>query len=175
MMAVLVPYDRQWPRLFEVIAEELRALGDAEWTIEHIGSTSVPGMRAKPIIDVAVRVTDEADFERHAPQLALAGWRVGSRVRAHPVMVFERGGERTRIAHFFTADQWDGVNQRILRDWLISRPADARRYESAKIAAANDAQNGRGSYNAGKTAIIQELVDRARNSLGLPSVPVYEK
>ena len=53
MTAMLVPYDRQWPRLFEAIAEELRALGDAEWTIEHIGSTSVPGMRAKPIIDVA--------------------------------------------------------------------------------------------------------------------------
>lgn len=81
----LVPYDRQWPRRFEVIAAELREIGDAEWTVEHIGSTAVPGMLAKPIIDLAIRVTDRAEFEKHAQSLARAGWRVGSRVRTHPV------------------------------------------------------------------------------------------
>ncbi|GGD67629.1 GrpB family protein [Microbacterium murale] len=175
MPLALVPYDPQWPRRFEAIAAELCEIGDPDWTIEHIGSTSVPGMLAKPIIDVAIRVTDRAEFERHAPHLVRAGWRVGSRVRTHPVMVFEEGGERTRIAHFFAAEEWDAVNQRILRDWLIAHPADARRYEDAKITAANDAQHGRGTYNAGKTAVIQEIVDRARRDRGMPSVPVYEK
>ena len=175
MASILVPYDQQWPVLFEAIAVEMREIGDALWEIEHIGSTAVPGMRAKPIVDVAVRVTDEAEFERHAPQLVRAGWRVGSRVRTHPVMVFEEHGERTRIAHFFAAKEWDAVNQRILRDWLIAHPADARRYEDAKIAAAADAEHGRGTYNAGKTAIIQEVVDRARRDRGMPSVTAYDK
>lgn len=172
---MLVPYDLDWPQQFGEIAAELRGLGDDEWIIEHIGSTSVPGMRSKPIIDIAVRVTDEADFERHRPRLEQAGWRVGSRVRTHPVMVFEPGGVRTRIAHFITADQWDAVNQRILRDWLISHPADAQRYEQTKIAAEVAAARNRGTYNAGKTAIIQEIVDRARLDRGMPSVPVYDK
>jgi len=172
---MLVAYDRRWPQQFELIAAELRDLGDAAWVIEHIGSTAVPGMRAKPIIDVAVRVADESEFERYRPQLERGGWRVGSRVRTHPVMVFERERVRTRIAHFFTAEGWDAVNQRILRDWLISHPADARRYEQAKIAAEVAAQNGRGAYNAGKTAIVQEIVDRARLDRGMPSVAVYDK
>lgn len=175
MPLTLVPYDPQWPHQFEAIAVELRETGDADWTIEHIGSTAVPGMLAKPIIDVAIRVTDRAEFEKYAPLLVGAGWRVGSRVRTHPVMVFEERGERIRIAHFFTAGEWDAVNQRILRDWLIAHPADARRYENAKIAATNDAQHGCGTYNAGKTAIIQEIVDRARRNRGMPSVTVYDK
>lgn len=67
MPLALVPYDPQWPRRFEAIAAELCEIGDPDWTIEHIGSTAVPGMLAKPIIDVAIRVTDRAEFERHAP------------------------------------------------------------------------------------------------------------
>lgn len=172
---MLVPYDPRWPQQFDLIAAELRVLGDDEWTIEHIGSTAVPGMRAKPVIDIAVRITDVAEFERHRPRLERTGWRVGSRVRTHPVMVFEQGGVRTRIAHFFTADEWDAVNQRIFRDWLVSHPVDAQRYEQAKIAAEVAAEHSRGAYNAGKTAIIQEIVDRARLDRGMPSVPVYEK
>lgn len=170
-MSMLVAYDSNWMQRFETIAAELREFGDAGWTIEHIGSTAIPGMRAKPIIDVAVRIADDAEFERHRPALENIGWRVGSRVRSHRVMVFEQGGIRTRIAHFFTADRWDAVNQRILRDWLISHPVDARLYEQAKIAA----ERGPGAYNAGKTAVIQEIVDRARRDRGMPSVPVYEK
>ena len=175
MPLTLVPYDQQWPRRFDAIAAELREIGDADWTVEHIGSTAVPGMLAKPVIDVAIRVADGAEFERHAPQLVRAGWRVGSRVRTHPVMVFDERGERARIAHFFTAYEWDAVNQRIFRDWLIAHPADARRYEDVKVTAATNAEHGRGTYNAGKTAIIQEIVDRARRDRGMPSVSVNEK
>lgn len=143
--------------------------------LEHIGSTAVPGMRAKPIIDIAIRIEDVAEFEHHRGRLERAGWRLGSRVRTHPVMVFEQDYVRTRIVHFFTIGQWDGVNQRIFRDWLISHPADARLYEQAKIAAERAAQHDRGAYNSAKTAIVQEIVDRARAERGMPSVPVYDK
>ena len=88
-MSVLVAYDPNWPVQFAAIKAELRRLVDDQWTIEHIGSTAVPGMRAKPIIDIAVRIQDEQDFESHRPELERAGWRVGSRVRTHHVMVFE--------------------------------------------------------------------------------------
>lgn len=132
-------------------------------------------MSAKPIIDVAVRIADGEDFELHRDGLEAAGWRLGSGVRSHPVMIFEDAGIRTRIAHFFAAAEWAEVNQRILRDWLLQHPEDIELYEHAKHAAVDAARMGEESYNAGKTAVIQLLVDRARAARGLPSVSVYDK
>lgn len=175
MPRMLVSYDPSWPERFEEIAAELRAHGDRAWVIEHIGSTAVPGMRAKPIIDLAVRTVGTEDFERHRPALEKIGWRLGSSVQSHPVMVFEEDGIRTRIAHFFAASDWDTVNQRILRDWLLTHPADADRYTHAKCDAVAAAARGTATYNAAKTPVIQDLVDRARAARGLPSVPVSDK
>lgn len=175
MSIALVPYDPAWPGIFERVGAELREHGDVHWTIEHIGSTAIPGMSAKPIIDVAVRVADSDDFEQHRPGLEAAGWRLGSGVRTHRVMVFEENGIRTRIAHFFDASSWDESNQRILRDWLRQNPEDAELYACAKHAALEAARRGEESYNAGKTAVVQVIVDRARTARGLRPMPVYDK
>lgn len=175
MGAVLVPYDPAWPDAFRRVAAELRTQGNPNWIVEHIGSTSIPGMSAKPIIDVAVRIADEEDLDRHLPGLETVGCTLGSGVRSHRVMIFEEDGVRTRIAHFFEASGWDEVNQRILRDWLLQNPEDAELYERAKHAAVDALRTGEESYNAGKTAVIQLLVDRARAARGLPAVSVYDK
>ncbi|MFJ4998890.1 GrpB family protein [Microbacterium sp. NPDC088619] len=172
---MLVGYDPTWPEQFESIAREIRTLGDADWLIEHIGSTAIPGMRAKPIIDLAVRIRDLEHFEHHSPALQAAGWRRGSSVRTHPVMILEPDGIRIAIAHFFFAGEWDAVHQRLLRDWLRSHPDDADRYAHAKCDAVAAAARGTSTYNAAKTPVIQEIVDRARAARGLPSVPVYDK
>ena len=169
---MLVGYDPTWPEQFERIARQIRALGDADWTIEHIGSTAIPGMRAKPIIDVAVRIRDLDDFEIHSQALHAGGWRRGSAVRSHPVMILEADGIRSAIAHFFVEGEWDAVHQRLLRDWLRSHPDDADRYSHAKCDAVAAAARGASTYNAAKTPVIQEIVDRARAARGLPSVPV---
>lgn len=175
IVSLLAPYDPSWPARFEQIAEELRTHGDAAWVIEHIGSTAVPGMSAKPIIDVAIRLADAGQFDAHRPALERIGWRRGSGVRTHPVMIFCEDGNRTRIAHFFGAGEWDAVNHRILRDWLRAHADDAARYEQAKQDAAAAASRGEAAYNAGKTAVIQQIVDRARAARGLPPVDVYDK
>lgn len=168
---MLVPYDPAWPELFDRMAGELRAAGEREWLIEHIGSTAVPGMTAKPIIDLAVRIPDAEALESHRADLARAGWISGSSVRTHPVLIREEAGVRTGIAHFFVATEWDAVNQRILRDWLLTHPDDVSAYERVKREAAVDAS----SYNAAKMHVIQEIVDRARAERGFPSVTVYDK
>ncbi|MFS0853474.1 GrpB family protein [Microbacterium sp. 179-I 3D4 NHS] len=175
MPRMLVAYDPSWPQQFERIAAEIREHGDSDWVVEHIGSTAIPGMRAKPIIDVAVRIADAADFEQHRAALERGGWRLGSAVRTHPVMVFEEHGVRTRIAHFFEAGEWDAVNQRLLRNWLLAHPEDATRYAHAKCDAVAAAARGRSTYNAAKTPVIQELVDRARAARGLERVDVSDK
>lgn len=175
MPRMLVSYDPTWPAQFERIAAELRAHGDPDWVIEHIGSTAIPGMRAKPIIDLAIRVDGVDDLAEHRSGLESIGWRDGSGVRSHAVMVLESNGVRTAIAHFFEARDWDAVNQRLLRDWLRAHPDDADRYRHAKCDAVAAAARGTSSYNAAKTPVIQEIVDRARAARGLPSVPVSDK
>jgi GrpB-like predicted nucleotidyltransferase (UPF0157 family) len=175
VQAVLVPYDPSWPDHFRAAAESLKQLGNPQWTVEHIGSTAIPGLSAKPIIDLAVRVEDARDFQRHRPALERDGWRTGSSVRAHDVMLRERDGTRTHIAHFFASAVWGEVNQRLFRDWLLAHPTDALRYQDVKRLAVEDAAAGLGAYNAAKTTIVQELVDRARAERGLPSVSVSDK
>lgn len=175
MPRMLVASDAAWPAQFALLAAELRLHGNDGWLIEHIGSTAVPGMRAKPIIDIAVRITDATDFDEHRPRLERAGWQIGSGVQSHPVMVLEANGIRTAIAHFFLASEWETVNQRILRDWLLAHPEEADRYTHAKCDAVAAAARGTSTYNAAKTPVIQEIVDRARAARGLPSVPVSDK
>lgn len=172
---MLVAYDPAWPARFDELADGIRSVADPDWVIEHIGSTAIAGMRAKPIIDLAIRVSADSEFARHRPALERDGWVIGSGVRTHPVMVRESEGIRTAIAHFFLAEDWDAVNQRLLRDWLRDHPEDAARYAHAKCDAVATAVRGAGSYNAAKTPIVQELVDRARAARGLPSVAVSDK
>lgn len=171
----LVDHDPRWSAFFEEWRAEVQRLGSSEWVIEHIGSTAVPGLMAKPVIDLAVCVEGDSDFERHRVDLENGGWRIGSGVRSHRVMLREVDGVRVAIAHFFTRRDWATVNQRLFRDWLLQHPADRRRYQEVKLCAAAAARTGSVSYNAGKTAFVQEIVDQARESLGLPVVPVYDK
>lgn len=172
---LLVPYDPSWPQRFEEFASSIRTAGADDWIIEHIGSTAIPGMSAKPIIDLAVRVETGEQFEAHRSALETAGWRLGSGIRTHPVMSAESTGERVAIAHFFRAAEWDLVPQRLLRDWLCAHPDDAERYGRVKHDAARAAEERNSSYNAGKSAVIQEIVDRARAARGLGAVDVYDK
>ena len=175
MPRMLVRYDPSWPARFASFAADLREAAGADWAIEHIGSTAIPGMRAKPIIDIAVRIPDLQDFDDRRTRLESGRWRRGSAVRSHPVMILEREGSRVAIAHFFTAEEWDAVHQRVLRDWLRSHPEDADLYVHAKCDAVAAAARGTSAYNAAKTPVIQEIVDRARAAQGLPSVPVSDK
>src|SRR5690242_6759957 len=72
---VLVDYDPEWPRLFEREETRIRdALGDAALQVEHTGSTSIPGLAAKPIIDVLLVVADSADEAAYVPALERAGY-----------------------------------------------------------------------------------------------------
>lgn len=176
MPRMLVAYDPSWPEQFDAAAARLRRVGDPDWVIEHIGSTAVPGMRAKPVIDIAVRLGDGEDFERHRSALEGDGWRSGTSVRTHPVMILESGdGIRSHIAHFFAAEGWDAVHQRVFRDWLIAHPGDAERYRRAKCAAVATAARGGSTYNQAKAPVIQEIVDRARSARGWVRVDISDR
>jgi GrpB-like predicted nucleotidyltransferase (UPF0157 family) len=171
---MLEEYDARWPEHFERAAAELAGV-EPSWVIEHIGSTAIPGMAAKPVIDIAVRVDSLREVEARFDDLAALGWLRNARgPRTHLVLVKHQGPQRTHIAHFFTAEQWATCNQRIFRDWLLTHRHDTARYLEVKKLAADQAIGGR-DYTARKTAVVQEIVDRARAARGLPPVDVWDK
>lgn len=159
----VVAYDPRWPALFDEEKTRIAAaLAGSVVAIEHIGSTSVPGLEAKPIIDILVgmrplEVTDaqiaameELGYE-YLGELGLPGrlfFRKG-RPRSHHVHVVEWGG-----------DQWE--RHLAFPDFLRRHPDEARRYGELKRRLAIDVAGDWERYMTGKEAYIDEVEERAR-------------
>ncbi|MDT0345539.1 GrpB family protein [Streptomyces litchfieldiae] len=169
-------YDPAWPALAAAAIRELHgALPGAFPEIEHIGSTAVPGLAAKPVIDLMAAADDLAAVAARADALADLGYRRHANGMTDRLLYVRLAGRRrTHILHVVAAESWPTRNQRILRDHLRRHPRDAARYAELKRALVA-AGTTPGDYARAKTALIQELTDRARARLGLPSVPVWEK
>ncbi|MGY3263075.1 GrpB family protein [Frigoribacterium sp. 2355] len=170
-MVDLQPHSPTWADDYRREAERLAvALGTRVDALEHIGSTAVPGLLAKPIIDVAARTSAGTDpfalvdlgYERHT-----AG------PKTHVVYVRRDGARRTHILHVFRPDQWDACHQRLFRDRLLRDPVARQRYGTLKEALAG-LDDGR-AYTAAKTALITDLVTEERVARGLPAVTVWDK
>jgi GrpB-like predicted nucleotidyltransferase (UPF0157 family) len=163
--------DPAWPSLFEALAGRIRgALGFRVLQIEHVGSTSVPGLAAKPIIDIDLTVADPGREQDYVPALERAGFLL--RVRepwwyGHRML---RAGEPLCNLHVFGFDSPEPVRHRIFRDWLRGNPADRDRYAAAKLRSASDA-NAAGEdvmqYNARKQEILRDIYYRAFLAAGL--------
>jgi GrpB-like predicted nucleotidyltransferase (UPF0157 family) len=176
-VAIVVPYDPTWPQRFQAASAELLAATDHLFLrLEHIGSTSVPGLAAKPTIDMMASVRRLPDGHAAQPALAALGYELadtGMRER----LFFQRlagPGVSTHHLHVVTEDSWATRNERLLRDYLRGHPQQARRYAELKRRLSRELGPGE-TYTRAKTALIQELVDAARDELGLPRVPVWEQ
>ena len=169
-------YDPCWPRQAAAAIGALRAAAPGLFVeIEHIGSTAVPGLAAKPVIDLMAAVHDLAHTAPHQSALVGLGFRRHDNGMADRLLyVRADGGVRSHILHVVTLESWPTRNQRIFRDHLRTHPEDAARYARLKWAIVA-AGTGAGAYARAKTALVQDVTDRARARLGLPSVPVWEK
>ncbi|ROS54096.1 GrpB family protein [Frigoribacterium sp. PhB24] len=174
-MVDLHPHSLAWADDYRREAERLAtALGPRVDALEHIGSTAVPGLLAKPIIDVAARSSSGSDpFALGTDLIALGYERHATGPKTHAVYVRLDGTRRTHILHVFHPDQWDACNQRLFRDRLLRDPVARRRYATLKEALAG-LDDGR-AYTAAKTALIAELVTDERVARGLPAVTVWDK
>ncbi|MBD8141202.1 GrpB family protein [Frigoribacterium sp. CFBP 13605] len=174
-MVDLQPHSPTWADDYRCEAERLTtALGTRVDAFEHIGSTAVPGLLAKPIIDVAARTSPGTDPFRLGAALTDLGYeRHATGPKTHAVYVRRDGPRRTHILHIFRPDQWDACHQRLFRDRLRRDPVARQRYATLKEALAG-LDDGR-AYTAAKTALITELVTDERAARGLPAVPVWDK
>jgi GrpB-like predicted nucleotidyltransferase (UPF0157 family) len=173
----ICPYDPKWPDSFQREKEHLRAClpTDLLGRIEHFGSTAVPGLAAKPIVDILVEVRDlQATRERIAPVLEAQGydyfWRPtfgddGPPFYAWFIKRDPSTGARTHHIHMAEAhfvDHWDRL---FFRDYLIDHPDVAKEYESLKVRLASAFPNDRVAYTHGKTEFTVTITNEAKRSM----------
>jgi GrpB-like predicted nucleotidyltransferase (UPF0157 family) len=132
---VIADYDPQWPRRFEAERERIGlALGDTALLIEHIGSTSVPGLAAKPIIDMTMIVADVLDEAAWMPDLEVADYRLV--IREHEPEWYDHRvlkGPDTNINLHVFSDGCRELDRMVgFRDWLRTHDDDRELYEATK-------------------------------------------
>ena len=158
---VLADYDPSWPDAYEEEAARLSAaLGDTAKAIEHFGSTSVPGMRAKPILDIIVGVSPFSDWERCKAPLESLGYDFVANANIPRHYIFGRGhdnAERTHILHIVDYDTEEWSLNLAFRDALRRDPALHAKYVAEKEKAAAAAPEGRARYTALKSSFISNL------------------
>jgi GrpB-like predicted nucleotidyltransferase (UPF0157 family) len=156
-------YDPLWPEAFRTHANAIgKALRDVAQRIEHIGSTSVPGLAAKPIIDILVVVADSADEASYLPQMVTAGYEL--RVREpefHEHRMFKTPARNVHI-HFFSADSPEVERLLTFRDWLRQSSGARQLYEKTKRQLAAQSWADSNDYAAAKTDVIERLIAAAR-------------
>ena len=168
-MIKIVPYDYAWPSLFESEATCIReAMRGLALRIEHVGSTAVPGLAAKPVIDIQVSVATLAPLGTHVKSLAQLGYThvpLGSFDLVYPF--FQKPVEWPSTHHIHLCVFGDEQERRHLafRDYLRSHPAVAAEYAELKrgLAAANDGTTleSRENYSLSKSQFVNSVLERA--------------
>ncbi|MBV9366704.1 MAG: GrpB family protein [Solirubrobacterales bacterium] len=167
----LAPYDASWPARYEVLAGLIRsALGPAVLALDHVGSTSVPGLDAKPIIDVDLTVADGGAEPTHVPALEACGFQlVGREPWWYGHRLLHHSGPACNL-HVWSPDCPESARHLIFRDWLRANPDECELYVRAKRAASEQTVTVGGdveAYNAHKQAVIRQIYRRAFTALGL--------
>jgi GrpB-like predicted nucleotidyltransferase (UPF0157 family) len=161
----IADYDPQWPHRFECEANRIRsALGNLALRIEHVGSTSVPDLPAKPIIDIVLAVADSTNEAEYAPALERAGYQLHIREPGWCQHRMFKGAERDVNLHAFSANTAEIDRMLAFRDWLRINASDRELYACSKRALAQQDWKYTQNYADAKTAVIEEIVSRARSS-----------
>jgi GrpB-like predicted nucleotidyltransferase (UPF0157 family) len=155
-------YDPAWPALYEREETRIRSiLGDRVVRLEHAGSTSVPGLPAKPLIDMVLEVPDSADEDAYVPDLEAGGYVL--RIRepewfGHRVL---KGPDTNVNLHVFSAGCEEVDRMLLFRDWLRENEADRELYATAKRELAARDWKYVQQYADAKTAVVLEIMARA--------------
>jgi GrpB-like predicted nucleotidyltransferase (UPF0157 family) len=155
-------YDPEWPRLFEREAARVRSvLGDRVVRLEHAGSTSVPGLPAKPIIDMVLELPDSSDEPAYLPDMEAAGYTLVIREPEWFEHRVFKGPDTNINLHVFTAGSAEVERMLRFRDWLRSNPADLELYLRTKRELAARDWKYVQQYADAKSAVVQEIMARA--------------
>jgi GrpB-like predicted nucleotidyltransferase (UPF0157 family) len=159
----LIAYSAERPATFIREADRVRAtLGRRALMLEHVGSTSVPGLAAKPIVDMILAVADSADEPAYVPAMESAGYVLHIREPDwHQHRLF-KGPDADINLHVYSFGCPEIDKMLMFRDWLRSNDADRELYERTKRELAKQTWKYVQNYADAKTAVVEEIVARAR-------------
>lgn len=160
----VVPYNQQWIELFQEEETELRAaFGKNLHALHHIGSTAIPGMPAKPVIDIMPVVQNIEGVANAESALGRIGYEPRGEygISGRRYFVKEVEGRRTHHVHAFGINHPAITRHVAFRDYLITHPAEARRYAELKMRLAEQYRDERQRYVEGKSTLIAELERKA--------------
>jgi GrpB-like predicted nucleotidyltransferase (UPF0157 family) len=159
---VIVDHDPAWPAKFLHEAERVRAtLGARVLQLDHVGSTSVPGLPAKPIIDMILAVADSADEAAYVPDLEAAGYTLRIREPDWFEHRLFKGPDANINLHVFSYGCSEIARTVAFRDWLRANPVDRDLYAATKRELAAREWKYLQNYADAKTPIITEIMTRA--------------
>jgi GrpB-like predicted nucleotidyltransferase (UPF0157 family) len=162
----LAPYDEMWPRLFEAEKERLlKALRGIIFEVEHIGSTAIPGLAAKPLIDMMASVKSLSDYKKAIEPLRELGYEyMPERVLVDRAF-FPKGSEENRTFHLNLVEkgsrQWEEAL--LFRDYLRTHPEERNEYQCLKERLAQTFAENREMYTKGKNGFISKVLEVAKN------------
>jgi GrpB-like predicted nucleotidyltransferase (UPF0157 family) len=158
---LLVEYDTAWPELFEREAARIRgALGDQARVVEHAGSTSVPGLAAKPIVDIVLAVPDSSNEDAYVPALEAADYVLRIREPAWYEHRLFKGPDTDVNVHVFSEGCEEIGRMLAFRDHLRENEADRELYERTKRELGAQEWEFMQDYADAKTEVVQEILER---------------
>jgi GrpB-like predicted nucleotidyltransferase (UPF0157 family) len=160
----VIPHNPLWASLFQQESTRLaQALGSLAVDIQHIGSTSVPGLAAKPILDIGIAVATDTDVPACVPLLESLGYIYRGYRGASEGYFFDQGSEQqlTHYLHMLLISNPSWQNYLRFRDYLIAHPTIRDEYMQLKQALAIQYASDRAAYTAAKAAFIQQILAAA--------------
>jgi GrpB-like predicted nucleotidyltransferase (UPF0157 family) len=161
----VVPHDPRWRDAFEAEAKLVAdALGGNVIAVHHIGSTAIPDIYAKPVVDLLVEVGDINGVDGRRPAMESLGYEVLGEYGIPGRRYFrkdDREGVRTHQVHAFEAGSAEAERHLSFRDYMLAHPADAQRYSELKRRLAAEHPQSFDGYMDGKDAFIKEMDRRA--------------
>lgn len=158
----LVAYDPSWPELYAREERRIRAaLGARALRVEHVGSTSVPGLAAKPIVDVVLQVADSGDEPAWLPDLEAAGYVL--RIREPDFLEHRmlRGPDTKVNLHVYSDGCAEVARMLLFRDWMRAHDDERELYERTKRTLAARTWDRVQSYADAKSDVVGEILARA--------------
>ena len=171
----IVDYNPQWADIFSAEREALLTIAKGHFIeFEHVGSTAIPGQRAKPIIDMMAAVDCLNELDIFLQDLIDYGYQLieTGMSRRHFLRRKCVSGQTFHL-HIVELSTWNERNERLMRDYLLKHPQEVEAHGELKDSLAAKYAEDSITYTKEKTKFIQSIVDRARDELGLPPIDVW--
>lgn len=164
----VVSYDCSWPETYAKVALSIEnALGSCVQKIDHVGSTAISGIAAKPWIDIDLTVAEPSDEESYLPALENLGFKLIVREpRFHGHRLFHHENPRVNL-HVFAPNCPETARHLLFRDWLRNSPEDCQLYANAKLKAVKGCEADIAKYHENKQKVVYEIYTKIFKFLGL--------